>query len=97
MPPSPCISNATRAGVTMMPSRLEKDALHTAAATLPRAMAVKAIEDCTVEGSKVRNSMPAAAGPPRNGSAASPRPKTGNRMKVTASTARCSRQCRTPS
>jgi hypothetical protein len=44
----------TRRGVRMMPTRLEREALHTAAATLPPAMAVKAIEDWTVDGSKVR-------------------------------------------
>ncbi len=51
------------------------DALHTAAATLPRAMAVKAIDDCTVEGSRVRNSMPIATGGARKGRAATPSPQ----------------------
>ena len=37
-----------------MPARLENAALHTAPATLPRAMAVKAMEDCTVDGSSDR-------------------------------------------
>jgi hypothetical protein len=37
---------------------LESDALHTAAATLPCAIAVNAIEDCTVEGRAHRNSTP---------------------------------------
>src|SRR3546814_10572379 len=57
-PPVPPLSivSAASSGVSAMPSRLEKDALTTAAATLPRAMAVKAMEDCTVEGSSVRNS-----------------------------------------
>ncbi len=42
-----------------MPRMLEADAEHSAAATLPRAMEVKAMEDCTVEGSTHRNSSPA--------------------------------------
>ena len=37
-----------------MPITLEAEALHTAAGTFPRAIEVKAIEDCTVEGSSVR-------------------------------------------
>ena len=41
-----------------MPSRLEADALQTAAGTLPRAIDVNAIDDCTVDGSVHRKSMP---------------------------------------
>jgi hypothetical protein len=41
-----------------MPARLEKVAAQTAAATLPRAIEVKAIDDCTVDGSRQRNSTP---------------------------------------
>ncbi len=41
-----------------MPSRLEADALQTAAGTLPLAMDVNAIDDCTVEGSVHRKRMP---------------------------------------
>ena len=41
-----------------MPSRFDAEALQTAAGTLPRAIEVKAIDDCTVEGSRHRNSMP---------------------------------------
>ena len=37
----------------------EPDAAQIAAGTLPPAMEVKAIEDCTVEGSTHRNRMPA--------------------------------------
>ena len=42
-----------------MPNRFEAEAAHTAAATLPRATEVKAIDDCTVEGRQQRNSTPA--------------------------------------
>ena len=79
-----------------MPSRLENEALHTAAATLPRAIEVKAIDDCTVEGSSVRNSMPVATIGGTCGIAAIPSPASGNSTKVAASTIRCSRQCPAP-
>ena len=39
------ISKATRAGVATTPKRLETEALHSAAGTLPRAIEVKAIDD----------------------------------------------------
>ena len=42
------------AGVRKTPRMLEAEALTTAPATLPRAIEVKAIEDCTVEGTSVR-------------------------------------------
>ena len=41
-----------------MPTRLDSEAQHTAAGTLPRAIEVKAIEDCTVEGSIQRKITP---------------------------------------
>ena len=43
-----------------IPRRLEAEALHTAAGTLPRAIEVKAMEDCTVDGRKQRKAMPLA-------------------------------------
>ena len=49
----------TTTGVTKMPMMLEAEALQTAAGTLPFAMAVKAIEDLTVDGRVQRNKMPA--------------------------------------
>jgi len=52
-------NTATRTGVSTMPRMLEKDALQMAAATFPRAIEVKAIEDCTVEGRQHRNIRPA--------------------------------------
>src|SRR5260370_29225499 len=52
------IMTLTTTGVRKMPIRLEADALHTAAATLPLAIDVKAIDDCTVEGSVHKNRTP---------------------------------------
>ena len=46
-------------GVTKMPTMLEAVALQIAAGTLPFAMAVKATEDWTVDGSVQRNRIPA--------------------------------------
>ena len=42
-----------------MPIRLENDAPHIAAAILPLAMEVNAIDDCTVEGRQHKNITPA--------------------------------------
>ena len=53
-PPVVCMSKVTNSGVMKMPSMFEVDARTTAAATLPRAIEVKAIEDCTVDGSRHR-------------------------------------------
>ncbi len=53
-----CIRKAASSGVAKMPIRLEAEALHRAAATLPRAMDVKAMEDCTVDGRTQRNITP---------------------------------------
>ncbi|MOA03440.1 hypothetical protein D3C78_1229470 [compost metagenome] len=52
LPVSPCtfINSPTSSGETKIPSRLEAEALHTAAATLPPASEVKAMADCTVAG-----------------------------------------------
>lgn len=82
-----------------MPARLDSDALQIAAATLPRAIEVNAIEDCTVEGSTARNRTPAAScpGSTDDGSSVTARPSSGNSTNVEASTTECSRQCRRPS
>jgi hypothetical protein len=53
-------SSAVSTGVSATPTRLDSDALHSAAGTLPRAIEVKAIEDCTVDGSTQRKSRPTA-------------------------------------
>lgn len=81
-----------------MPIRLLADALQTAAATLPRATEVNAIEDCTVEGKTHRNKIP------RYNSGVTSHVKTGLRKipsngktaKVNSNTVRCRRQCVTP-
>ena len=80
----------------MIPARFEKDALHTAAATLPRAIEVKAIDDWTVEGSSVKNRNPPASVGVSSGRCATAIPSSGNSAKVVANTARCSRQLRSP-
>jgi len=53
-----CISRVTNNGVRKMPNRFDAEALTTAAATLPRAIEVNAMDDCTVDGSRHRYSMP---------------------------------------
>ncbi len=53
------ISSQTRAGVRNTPRMFEADAETTAPATLPLAIEVNAIEDCTVEGTRDRYSRPA--------------------------------------
>ena len=59
MPPlAPPISRATSSGVTITPSRFDRLALVRAPATLPPAMEVKAMDDCTVDGSRHRYSIP---------------------------------------
>ncbi len=50
-----------------MPNRLDAVAAHSAAGTLPRAIEVKAIEDCTVDGSTHSISTP-----PQSGGVSSP-------------------------
>ena len=78
-----------------MPTRLDAEALHKAAATLPPAIEVNAIEDCTVEGRVHRNSKPSTIGGANKAEASgrSARPASGNRTKVVAKITRCSRQC----
>ena len=74
-----------------MPSRLEADAAHTAAATLPRATEVKAIEDCTVEGRQQRKSTPVerVVGRMKAGRRVAARPSSGKSTKVAARITRC--------
>ena len=45
------INKPTSTGVKNIPIIFDADALHIAAATFPRAIDVKAIDDCTVDGS----------------------------------------------
>ncbi|MNT58641.1 hypothetical protein D3C72_1960910 [compost metagenome] len=65
---------------------------------MPRAMAVRAIDDCTVDGRAHRNKMPMYRSGVRKVSASgrSARPRSGNRTKVLASTSKCKRQCMAP-
>jgi hypothetical protein len=93
-PTSPwaCISSPTSTGVRKMPSRLEAEAAQTAAATLPRPIEVKAIDDCTVEGRQQRNSMPLDRVGDSTPDLLISRPSAGNSTKVKARIVRCSRQ-----
>lgn len=70
-----------------------------AAATLPRATEVKAIEDWIVEGTRHRKSSPVcSSGVSRNGtSPPEASPSSGKATKVAASTVPCRRQWRSPS
>ncbi|MNZ98523.1 hypothetical protein D3C78_1178070 [compost metagenome] len=54
LPASAPSSRLTSSGVRKIPRMLEAEALHTAAGRLPRAMAVKAMADCTVPGNAHR-------------------------------------------
>src|SRR5215470_10105126 len=91
-PPAFTRNTVTSRGVSTIPIRLEKDALQIAAATLPRAIDVKAIEDCTVDGRQHRNRTPEySSGVSTCGTS------TRNNTNVQASTSVCSRQCLRPS
>ncbi len=92
--PSAPSSSLTSSGVRNTPSRLDTEALHTAAGTLPRASEVKAMEDCTVAGRAQRNRMPRYSSGVTIGDSAgfSARPSSGNITKVQANTSRCRRQ-----
>ena len=86
--PSVVISANTSSGVMKTPSRFDTDADTTAALTWPRAMATNVIDDCTVDGTSVRNRKPAASEAPRTGASSHwpSRPSSGNRMNVAPST-----------
>ena len=81
-----------------MPSSVDADALQMAAGMLPRAMAVKAMADCTVAGSAHRNSTPRyrSGVTSRCNTGRSTQPSNGNSTNVLATTTRCSRQCDRP-
>ena len=72
----------------------EAVAAQTAAGTLPPAIEVKAMEDCTVEGRTVRKRMPLASAGVSNGAKVrlTTKPSSGNSTKVQARMVRCSRQ-----
>src|SRR5258706_4080105 len=92
------IVTLTITGVRKMPIRLEADALHTAAGTLPLAIDVKAIDDCTVDGSVHRNRTPVYSAGVTSGASTglSARPSSGNSTNVLSRTTRCRRQCVAP-
>ena len=81
-----------------MPIILEKDALHTAPATLPPATEVNAIEDCTVDGKKHKNKKPKYSASPKSGCKIGfdSKPNNGNAINVKAKTKLCKRQCKIP-
>src|SRR5271169_1373130 len=85
-------------GVRNSPARLDPAAEQTAAATLPRAIEVKAIEDCTVEGRTQTNNKPDQSDRERACGAAAhrPNPSNGNSTNVAEVIAACSRQCSAP-
>src|SRR5699024_4813930 len=58
IPPVEYINRMTSTGVASTPTRFEAEAATIAPATLPRPIEVKATEDCTVDGTSVRNKMP---------------------------------------
>ena len=80
-----------------IPNKFDKVAAHTAAGTFPLAIEVNAIEDCTVDGSKVKYNVPATNAGSRPGIRINNSPKIGNNANVTASEARWSRQLSIPS
>ena len=67
-----------------------------APAILPPAMDVNVIDDCTVEGTKVRKARPRASCVPYQGRCNSPIPMRGNSTKVQAKIVPWSRQCFKP-
>src|SRR5690625_7987204 len=81
-----------------IPSKLEADALHTAAGTLPPAIEVKAMADCTVAGRAHKYRMPMTKGPPSKGSNSgwAIQPNNGKSTKVKEKTTTCKRQCIMP-
>ena len=65
---------------------------------MPRPIEVKAIEDCTVDGSAHRKMTPSQSGGVSNPgiNARKARPNRGNRRKVQPMISACSRQCVMP-
>ena len=85
-------------GVSAMPRMFDNEADTTAAGTLPCAIDVNAMDDCTVDGRQQMNNTPSASEGPSvaYASGASSSPSTGNSTYVLDSTARCRRQCARP-
>src|SRR3546814_8688206 len=78
-----------RRGLMKTPRKFDSDAAHNAAATLPPAIDVNAIDDCTVDGIKQRSTTPTMRGdgraPERKWEI--PTPRTGNSANVDNRTA----------
>src|SRR5699024_10108299 len=95
-PASPCTSSSklTIKGVSKIPIKLEAEALATAAAMLPRAMAVKAMADCTVAGKAHKNSTPIYKVSFTKGASTglSSKPSSGKAKKVNRKISKCRRQ-----
>ncbi|CUJ57262.1 Uncharacterised protein [Achromobacter xylosoxidans] len=97
-PPWRCSSTATSSGVSTVPSRLDAVAAQIAPGTLPRAIDVKAIDDCTVDDNvhtKITPSHSDGVSSPGN-TARNASPSAGNRMKVHPRISACSRTSLTP-
>src|SRR4051812_16953780 len=88
----------SQSGVSTTPSKLDKVALKTAAATLPRAAAVSATDEDTVDGSAHRKNKPVRSAVPRcePASPSSSSPSSGNSKKVDPCTSKCRRHFRVP-
>ncbi|OBI49913.1 hypothetical protein A5705_00535 [Mycobacterium sp. E787] len=56
--PPVVINSTTSSGVSATPRMFDNDALTMAADTWPRAIDVNAMDDCTVDGTRHRNSRP---------------------------------------
>ena len=87
-----------RNGVKNIPISVEPEALQTAAGTLPRASAVKAMADCTVAGRVHKNRTPSTSscGNKWFSMGWSSQPSSGKNKKVVAVTSKCRRQCLMP-
>ena len=98
--PSPLADTISinRKGVSIMPNTLEAAALHTAAGTLPRAMAVNAMDDDTADGNTPRYRNPSASSGGIHCGASNDTGNTasGKTRKVSEEINRCSRQCIAP-
>ena len=87
------ISSMASSGVATTPTIEESEALTIAAATLPPAIEVNAIDACTVEGTKVKNRMPIySPSPSTKRSGESAKPTSGNSTNVQLRIIRCRRQ-----
>src|SRR5271166_684646 len=96
--PAVSINNRTSSGVSTTPRMLDNDALTMAAETCPRAIEVNAMDDCTVDGTRHRNSTPwyRSMVSTDGTNARATTPSIGKITYVVVRTSKCSRHCRTP-